>query len=129
VVAERPDDVISLFVGALPGKTKTDYLRAMIRREKWCPIFFQDIHHCVALVWPPGTPKAFLDWALSTKIPGLPELNFSDDAVISAWAKLTGRQVWATIPSLVEHDDIYLSTIGKKTGDAGRRAIHFADSD
>lgn len=128
-VAERPDDVISLFVGALRGKTYTEYLQAMIRRDKWCPIWFADIHHCVAVVWPPGVSEQFLEWALSTKIPGLPELNVSDDAVFSAWAKLTHRQVWATVPSLVEHDDIYVSSIGKPTGDKGRRAIHFADSD
>jgi len=51
--------------------------------------------------------------------------------VVGYWARITKRQVWATVPCLVEHPDDVPSiaqTDRKADGsDRGRRAIHFVD--
>jgi len=130
-VVERPDDMISLFVGGLPGKTRMDFLRALQKRERWAPVYTQGIVHVVAMVWPVAAAKAFLEWFPPSKpIPGARAPYRSDDMVVGYWARITKRQVWATVPCLVEHPDDVPSiaqTSRKADGaDRGRRAIHFA---
>lgn len=127
-VTERPENVISLWVGALRGKTLVNYRKAMIAKQRWCPIYFSDIHHCVALVWPRGLAKSFLEWTETSRLPGEDRPAQSDDAIVGAWARRTGTQIWATVPCLVEHEDQVESIIGRRRGDAGRRAIWFSGS-
>jgi hypothetical protein len=132
-VENRPDDMLSLFVGGLPGKTRTDFLRALKHGERWVAVYMQGIVHVVGLVWPVATAKAFLEWWPPAKpIPGARAPYRSDDMVVGYWAKTTKRQVWATVPCLVEHPDDVPSvaqTNRKADGqDRGRRAIHFVDS-
>ncbi len=131
-VADKPDQIVSLFVGGLPGPSKVKFLRALKNREPWFPVYTQGITHVVAMVWPVQDAAAFLDWfPPPTTIPGTKEPYRSDDMVVGYWAKTTGRQVWATVPCLVEHPDDVPSVAQDQTrslGDAGRRAIHFADT-
>lgn len=129
-VGERPDDVISLFVGGLSGRTRKDFWAAQSRGERWSPVYFREIHHVVALVWPVGLAQEFLDWwASEPKMPGRREQK-SDDAVVGYWARTTKRLFWATVPCLVEHPDDLPSVVQSPTrtlGDKGRRAIAFID--
>ena len=133
-VGERPDDLISLFVGGLPGKSQIDFLRALKRRERWAPIYMPGITHVVAMVWPVVTAAAFVEWFPPPyKIPGTKGPPYrSDDMVVGYWARITKRQVWATVPCLVEHpDDVPSVAQGNRGGDGldrGRMAIHFADT-
>lgn len=127
-VGERPDDVVSLFVGGLPGRTGKEFLGALARGERWSPIYFREIHHVVALVWPVPLVENFLTWYATAKIP-IPVPHDSDDAVIGFWARTQHRLFWATVPCLVEHPDDLPSTIHRdeRRGDKGRRAIAFVD--
>lgn len=134
-LAERPDDVVSLFVGGLSGRTRKDFWNAQINNERWSKIYFREIHHVVALVWPVGLAQAFLDWwASDPRIPG-PPVQQSDDAIVGHWIKSTyanrhtRREVWATVPCLVEHPDDLPSVVqgNRRLGDKGRRAIAFID--
>jgi hypothetical protein len=130
-VGERPDDLISLFVGGLPGRTRIDFLRALKRRERWSRVYMQGIVHVVAMVWPVALAREFLDWFPPDKpIPGARKPYRSDDMVVGYWAKITKRQVWATVPCLVEHPDDVPSVAQSRRGgegdDRGRRAIFFA---
>jgi hypothetical protein len=132
-VGERPDDLISLFVGGLPGKSRVDFLRALKRRERWSPIYMPGITHVVAMVWPVAAAAEFLGWFPPPyKIPGTREPYRSDDMVVGYWARVTKRQIWATVPCLVEHPDDVPSVAQSDRGgdglDRGRRAIHFVDS-
>lgn len=127
-IEERPDSVLSLWVGALRGRTTRDFHLAQQRGERWSPLYFRDIHFTVALVWPRELAEAFLEWASEAKIPGWARSQQSDDAVVGAWARRTKRQFWACVPCLVEHNDEVESTIGRPRGDRGRRAISFIDS-
>ncbi len=129
VIEERPEPVISLWVGALPGRTRKDFWAAQGQKERWSPIYFREIHHCVALVWPRELVEEFLDWSSSSRLPGDCRQVQSDDAIIGAWARRTKKRFWATVPSLVEHVDdpeTVPSTIGRPQGDKGRKAIAFA---
>lgn len=128
-VAERPDDVISLFVGALRNNTRKLFYEAMKRGSRWSPVYFRDIHHVVALVWPVARAQQFLDWYPTARMPG-PKPPRSDDAVVGYWARRSRVQVWATVPCLVEHPDDYPSSWvpDSRRKDPGRRAIAFADN-
>lgn len=133
-VAGRPADLISLFVGGLKGQATRDYLKAMTRRDPWCPLpRATRIIHVVALVWPVAVAGAFLDWyALNEERIPAPRPHKSDDMVISYYLKNSRpwRTVWATVPSLVEHPDDVPSVAQSRRGgsgqDKGRRAIWFA---
>ena len=127
-IADRPDDVLSLWVGDLRNTTAKFYRRAQIAGERWSPIHFSDIHHCVALVWPRDLVAHFVEWTATSMLPGDGRNQQSDDAIFGAWARRTKHQVWAAVPSLVEHNDDVPSTIGRPQGGRDRRAIAFAGS-
>lgn len=128
VVSARPDSVISLFVAGLNNVTRRDYLRAMQREQRWTEIYFRDIHHVCALVWPVEKAREFLAWAETARIPGHSRIPRSDDAIVGTWSRYTKNPIWATIPSLVQHPDDVPSTIGRKhySGmERGRTALQF----
>ena len=127
-VAGRPDDVLSLFVGGLPGRTKRDFLGALGDGTRWSPIYFSEIHHVVCSVWPVPVAEEFVEWYGGARVPG-PKPPRSDDAVVGYWARTSHRLFWATVPCLVEHPDDFPSVVqnGSRFGDKGRRAIAFLD--
>jgi len=133
-VGEKPDDVLSLFVGGLPGKTRNNFYEAIAGGARWSQVYFREIHHVVALCWPIPLVHELLKWYETAKIPG-PKPPVSDDAVIGAWIKSTyadrrvRKTVWATVPCLVEHPDDLPSVVQRpdRIGDKGRRAIAFID--
>lgn len=129
-IGERPDDVISLFVGGLPSNTRKQFYEALKRGDRWSPIYFREIHHVVALVWPVHHAVSFVEWVANNKIPG-PNPPKSDDAVVGYWARKNRNtvQVWATVPCLVEHPDDFPSLVQgtNRFSDRGRRAIAFRD--
>lgn len=125
-IEERPENVLSLWVGALRQPTTKFFRQAQIARERWVQIHFSDIHHCVALVWPRPLAEAFLEWTQTSMLPGDGRDQQSDDAIVGAWARRTKNYFWAHVPCLVEHNDDVESTINRPRGDAGRRAIAFA---
>ena len=127
-VEEKPDDLISLFVGGLRGRTLTNFYAAQKMGKRWTTIYFREIHHVVALVWPVAEAAAFLRWFETARIPGAKPPR-SDDAAVGYWARTTRRTFWARVPCLVEHPDDFPSTIRSQPrfGDKGRRAISFID--
>lgn len=127
-VGERPDDVLSLFVGGLPGRTRKDFYTAQLSGARFTPVYFREIHHVVALCWPVPLVLELLDWYETAKVPG-PKPPVSDDAVIGFWARTQKRYFQATVPCLVEHPDDFPSVVQghSRFGDKGRRAIAFID--
>lgn len=128
-VGERPDDVLSLFVGGLPGRTRKDFWGALKSGARFTPVYFREIHHVVALCWPIPLVHEFLEWYETAKIPG-PKPPVSDDAVVGYWARTRKHYFQATVPCLVEHPDDFPSVVQgpDRFGDKGRRAIAFIDS-
>jgi hypothetical protein len=128
VIAARPNDLISLFVGGLVTPTRTNYYNALKWGLPWCQIYFRDIHHVCALVWPVEIANSFMVWTETAKIPGHDRFPRSDDAIVGSWARQKKMTVWATVPSLVEHPDDVFSTIGRRNSngkDKGRVAIQW----
>lgn len=125
-VDDRPNEVLSLWVGGLRQPTTKLFRQAQISGQRWVQIHFSDIHHVVALVWPRWLAEEFLDWTENNMLPGDGRNQQSDDAIVGAWARRTKRYFIAHVPCLVEHEDDVESTIGRARGDAGRRAIAFA---
>ena len=124
-VEQRPADIISLFVGGLPGPARKAFLAAQFNGEPFAPIRLARIFHVVALVWPVDEIRSFVEWQQHARLPG-PTPPRSDDAIVGYWARVTHRTFWATVPCLVEHPDDVPSTIGRKPGSPGRKAILFA---
>lgn len=129
-IGERPNNVISLFVGGLPTRTRRDFLAALGRGDRWSEIWFREIVHVVGLCWPVELANHFMRWVDETKIPG-PNPPKSDDAVVGYWARKNRDlgPVWATVPCLVQHDDEFPSLVQgpNRFSDRGRRAIAFID--
>jgi hypothetical protein len=130
-VRERPDEIISLFVGGM-REHRMAFNRAINRGDHWCEMRAQRIHHVVGLVWPAPAARDFLSWYEENelRIPA-PRPHRSDDMVFSHWIK-TGkprRSVWATIPCLVEHpDDVpQVARSRQRPSDPGRRAVLFQE--
>jgi hypothetical protein len=123
-VADKPENVLSLFVGGLRNRTRRDFHLALKNRQRWMPVYFRDIHHVVCTVWPVALAVSFLEWTEKAKIPGARPIR-SDDMVVGFWARTTRNHVWATVPCLVEHPDDVPSLIRRNTGDSGRKAVMF----
>lgn len=129
IAAARPNQVISLFVGGLRNRTTRDFIAALGRGDCYANIYFRDIHHVVAVLWPAPLAKAFLDWSRTHDLPGMPRPR-SDDAVFGAWSRLTRNRILCTVPSLVQHPDDVKSTIGLRArdgSDKGRVAVHYIE--
>lgn len=128
----RPDDIVLFFVGGFHNRTSKNFNIALQRGEPFCDVYFRDIHHVVGVLWPREMSKAFLEWVDAKRIPGLRLPYQSDDAVLGAFARLTKKQIIATVPCLVEHPDDVPSTIGRAAHagkDKGRVAIYFTGDD
>jgi hypothetical protein len=127
VIAARPEAIISLFASGLNNVTRKDYYENSRRGSHWSPVNFRDIHHVIALVWPVGWARTFMEWTDNAKIPGHGnKMPRSDDAIVGCWARKQKIEVWTTIPSLVEHPDDVPSTIGRRHmhgKERGRTAI------
>lgn len=127
IALARPDDIVALFVGGLKNRTARDFRIALTRGDCYSHVYFRDIHHVVAVLWPAALAKAFLEWSRTHDVPGMPQPR-SDDAVFGAWARLTKRRVLCTVPSLVEHPDDVKSTVGLRARagkDRGRVAVYY----
>lgn len=117
-VEEKPDALVVLFA---PGagqhrRTMTLAHRAGDRwarlRSTWVPT--------VALVWPVEHARAFVEFVPSRYDPWTKHRG--DDAPVGYWAGRAKADVWATVPSLVEHPDVEPSLIGRPNSGGNNRA-------
>ncbi len=94
----------------------------------------QDFLPVVAILWPREKARLLYEWTTDVTIPGLRKPYRSDDAVSGAWMKLTRQDVYATMPSLVQHpDDVAPVKDGSQVAghgrDKGRVAFQFCEGD
>jgi hypothetical protein len=131
-IEEKPDQLVSLFVGNMKAAGLKPYRAAQAKNENWCALHRSTrIIHVVGLVWPVEAAAAFLDWyeREGDRMP-VRKPHRSDDQAVGYWLKNSDphRTLWATVPSLVEHPDdfIQVARTKQRSADAGRRAISFA---
>lgn len=121
-IEERPDALLPLF---MPGTSphSGQVIRARQRGESWAMVIPSWIP-TVALVWPVARAAEFLaveEEKVSTSL----RPRIGDDGPVGKWAQRSRVQVWAPVPSLVEHPDVAPSLIGRKAL-AGRNRARVA---
>jgi len=125
-IEERPDTLVAFFVPGSPGGGRNRILHAQGRREQWAPIGGLGWVPVVALCWPTSLIAPFLDYAAHPRYAS----QCGDDAIVGWFSKQNRLQVWATVPSLVEHPDREPSLIGRRHfggRNRSRLAALFAD--
>ena len=123
---ERMQSLVAFFVPGVKAAGSRRVEGAASRKETWAQIGGSSIIPVVALCWPIGLVEPFLEFS---QHPHWRE-RAADDAVVAAFVKRHRLDVWATVPSLVEHPDVEDSLIGKvaKAGkNKARVAAMFAD--
>jgi len=96
------------------------YLELHLKPNEFMPI--------VAVLWPMEKAEEFLNWTENNhRRLGHPQPR-SDDGVAGRWCGYTKQCVVATLPSLVQHEDVVPSIWGRRTSwgrDKGRTALRF----
>lgn len=127
LVEARPASLISLFVGGLPGRSSRNFMRALTNRRPWVQIETRPALHVVGMIWPAALAVEFLEWSETAVLPGHRGVPRSDDAVVGHWVRtrrVDGRrapvEIWATVPSLIQHPDDVPSVAGHNKAAYGR---------
>jgi hypothetical protein len=109
-LAERPESIVVFFVPGLRSAGARRMTDAVLQRESWVNIGGTAITPLVATAWPVHLIEDFIRFATSARI----SAQYShDDPVATLFVKKNKLDVWATVPSLVEHPDVEPSLIGK----------------
>jgi len=102
-LSARPDDVVLFFVAGRPWAHARAVLDACTKGLSWVPITNQ--HWCPAICvgWPVRHVQPILDWV---ERQNYPPMFRADDEILGRY--LQAHAVWplATVPSLVEHEDM-----------------------
>jgi hypothetical protein len=131
IAQAKPNNPVCLYLGMLPPQ-KGIALRAAVMKKKYVELTpasaFMPV---VAVLWPIEKLIHFRDWAGAPKVlrrrNGLTLYEASDDAMGARWWRSTRQTVYATIPSLIEHPDDAVSTIGRTN--SGRTALFWHGQD
>lgn len=110
-IAQRhPHDPVCLFLGALPAASATHARRAMQRGERYVSVMVGSFMPIPAVLWPVGKAREFLAWTTTAR-----GMTRADDGNAAKWLRQTGTRVWASVPSLFQHDDEQPSVKGGRT--------------
>lgn len=119
LIEERPGALIAFYIGG----GRPDYRRRArnlhAAGERWLRMWDMGHVPTVALCWPREHIERFLAW--------LPEgYRFKDpiidDGATASYCKAHRPELFATVPSLVEHPDTERSLMGKVARAGGNRA-------
>jgi hypothetical protein len=126
IIEIKPEALLTLFVGGRPQGAARKLLAACERDEPLANIGAHPWVPAVAVVWPTSAIEAALAFVDAQRWP----VKFNaDDEIIGRIAKKLGLEVWATVPSLVQHEDLVPSVTGGRRArgghDPGRLAACF----
>jgi hypothetical protein len=111
-LAERPDGLVAFFVPGSAGGGMNRVRRAAARGERWARLGAGGWIPAVATCWPMHLIPDFLDFCAHPKF----AKKRSDDDLMARFVRATKTEVWATVPSLVQHPDRIPSLIGRRHG-------------
>jgi hypothetical protein len=132
IVAVEPDVPICLYLGMLPPQ-KAEALRAAVLRKNFVELLGNSAAFLpiVAVLWPIAKAREFHAWGSDPnrlrQRNGEVFVDRSDDAMGARWWRTSRQRVIATIPSLIEHPDDAISTIGRTN--CGRTALFWHGED
>lgn len=117
-IREKPDSLIAFFVPGT-GQQRQAMNRAAALGHRWALLPRADWAPTVALCWPRELVYDFLTWS-EEKFP----FCEGDDGPVGAYVRARKLEVWATVPSLVEHPNTEPSLLGKPSkGSANRGRV------
>jgi hypothetical protein len=120
--AECPCRVLCLFVSFQAARAVEAMQRA--RGESFVKIGLDHFMPVVCVYWPAGAARAVVAYADRMRWGG----KVADDAICAGSVNALGLEVWATIPSLVNHLDDVPSLMTDRVGQKRRRAAIFEDT-
>lgn len=128
-IAARPDRVLVLCVCGRPAVTARRIRIAFGVGESWATLHRNQWVPTLALVWPVRVIGPLLEHVARQ---GWPERFTADDEIIARALSRLREPALASVPSLVQHDDLVPSLLGsrhkaKGGRDEGRVAALFAD--
>lgn len=125
VLAERPDALVPLFVpGSSPHLGQVNAARA--KGEDWAWLIPAWVP-TVALAWPADLAARFWEVEMGKRGTLAGQRRCGDDGPVGSWVQRTKPRVnvWAPLPSLVDHPDVVESLIGRKAA-AGKNPARVA---
>ena len=123
-LAERPDKIVCFFVPGIAAAGGKRVREARFKGEPWVQIGGIAITPLVATAWPGHLIEPFVEFAESSRI----QARYThDDPVSTLFVKKHKLEVWATVPSLVQHLDVTPSLIGRshQAGKNRKRVAEF----
>lgn len=130
IAKANPDTPVCLFLSRLPRDASIEAERAMRQNRRYVQLTLRSFMPVVAVLWPVAKAVEFREWANENKLPGVHGEARSDDAVGGRWKMVTRQAIKACVPSIVEHPDEAVSTIGRRAAwgqDKGRVACFIAE--
>lgn len=111
-ITAQPERLISFFVGGLPREHARMVLRGCERDLSWAELDCKRWTPALALAWPVEMIRPFLDFVDRKE---WPEAALrADDEIIGKFMRHENLLPLATVPSLVEHEDVVPSLIGRR---------------
>lgn len=131
IAKANPDTPVCLFLSRLPRDASHEAEKAMKQNRRYIQLSWRSFLPIVAVLWPREKAIEFRDWTEANgTLPGIRGEPRSDDAVAGRWKMATRQTIRACVPSIVEHPDQVVSTIGRRAAwgvDKGRVAALLAD--
>lgn len=118
-VAARPDRLLVFFVGGHPVEHSRRVYQACDRDESWAELDHMRWCPVIATCWPVSFIEPFLAYVDRQKWP--PAFR-ADDEIVGRWLRETKQWPLASVPSLVEHEDVVVSLIGRRNQGGRDRA-------
>lgn len=118
-VDARPERLLVFFVGGHPVEHARRVFQACDRDESWAELDHMRWCPVIATCWPVHFIEPFLAYVDRQKWP--PAFR-ADDEIVGRWLRETQQWPLASVPSLVEHEDVVPSLIGRRNQGGRDRA-------
>lgn len=110
-IEERPETMLCLFAPGFGYVTRPMQV-ARKAGERWMPWRVRAFVPLVAVVYPAAFPRELVQFSENRRV----HAGRADDAIVGAYARAYKRQVWASVPSLVQHRDEMVSVMKMVNG-------------
>lgn len=128
-IGARPDRVIVFCVTGNPPRHRAAVQKACERGSPWAELEYAHWLPVIAVAWPADLARELVEWVDAQEYP---QRFVADDEITGRFLRARGIAPLATVPSLVDHDDISPSIMSRRQrrgSDPGRRAFLYIGRD